>query len=302
MTRPEHAFPFAAVFCLALALAAGRPALADPGHAAPIGEDALKLPIFDAHMHYKHDVWDQVSVGNAIELMDRAGVSLALVSSTPDEGTIRLYEYAPRRVVPEARPYHDGWGSTNWTSFDGMIGYLEKRLADHPHVGIGEFHLQRVDATDEKMMRDVARLAAKRGILLHIHADAGPVRKFYEFEPGLTIIWAHAGMNEPPEVVAEMMDAYPTLHADLSYREDEILGADEKVTPRWKPLLIRHADRFMVGSDTWNRQQWADYEFLIERNRAWLMDMPRVEAEKIAYRNAERLFGRKVSRDLIGRR
>ena len=83
-------------------------------HGHPIGDAVQDLPIFDAHIHYKKPAWSAYSVESIIELMDKSGVAMGLVSSTPDEGTIRLWEYAPSRVVPELRPYHGEAGSSNW--------------------------------------------------------------------------------------------------------------------------------------------------------------------------------------------
>ena len=48
--------------------------------------------------------------------------------------------------------------------------------------------------------------------------------------------------------------------------------------------------------------QWADYDGIIEMNREWLSYLPMGVAEKIAFRNAEMLFDRKVTKDLIGTR
>ncbi|MDH3598552.1 MAG: hypothetical protein OEU26_02810, partial [Candidatus Tectomicrobia bacterium] len=59
-----------------------------------IGEAVAKLPIFDAHMHYKEPAWQPFPVQTVIELMDKSGVAMALVSSSPDDGTIMLWEYA----------------------------------------------------------------------------------------------------------------------------------------------------------------------------------------------------------------
>jgi hypothetical protein len=56
----------------------------------------------------------------------------------------------------------------------------------------------------------------------------------------------------------------------------------------------------MVGTDTWVNEQWAQYTDLIAMNRKWLAQFPRTLAEGFAYKNAEKLFGCKVSRDLIG--
>ena len=266
-----------------------------------IGQAVADLPIFDAHMHYKEPAWQSFPVKTVIELMDRSGVAMALVSSSPDDGTIMLWEYAPKRIVPELRPYHGQAGSSNWTKVPGMLAYLEKRLATYPHRGIGEFHIHSLAPSDRDFLKQVARLAAERQILLHLHSDAKPVQLFYELEPDLTMIWAHAGMSEPPEVIGPLLERYPKLYADTSHREYEILG-DGDIEPRWRDLIMRYPDRFMVGSDTWVNSQWESYEALIKMNRRWLSQFPREVAEKIAYRNAEALFGKKVSMQLIGKK
>jgi len=69
------------------------PVAADDNH-APIGDGVKDLPIFDAHIHYKEPAWDAYPVESIIELMDKSGVAMGLVSSSPDEGTIMLWEYA----------------------------------------------------------------------------------------------------------------------------------------------------------------------------------------------------------------
>ncbi|MGI9384297.1 MAG: amidohydrolase family protein [Methyloligellaceae bacterium] len=291
--------PATVVFALLiLAVPAARPPA--QGAEEPIGEAIRDIPIFDAHVHYKAEAWGPYPPGTVIGLMDKAGVAMALVSSTPDDGTIKLLEFAPKRIVPELRPYHGEAGSTNWTHADGMLDYIQDRLARHPHEGIGEFHIHALDRADASLLRAVAKLAIGKKIPLHVHSDAGPVKFLYELQPSLTIIWAHAGMSEPPDVIGAMMDRYPTLHADTSYREHDILGGQGSIDPAWKAILLRHSGRFLVGSDTWVNAQWDQYESLIQLNRNWLKLLPRAVAEKIAYGNAERLFGRSIKKDLIG--
>ena len=58
----------------------------------------------------------------------------------------------------------------------------------------------------------------------------------------------------------------------------------------------------MIGSDTWVNGQWDDYDAIMQSNRQWLSLLPRAVAEKIAYKNAERYFGREISMDQIGTR
>lgn len=269
---------------------------------APIGEAIKSVPIFDAHIHYKQPAWGPYPPATVIEMMDRSGVAMALVSSTPDSGTIRLWKFAKNRIVPELRPYHGTVGSSNWTKAPDILKYMRERLDAYPHEGIGEFHIHTIDTKDEPLLSAVAQMAKARGIVIHIHSGAEPVRLFYRLEPSLTIIWAHAGMTEPAKVVGEMMAAYPTLYADTSYRENDILQSDGTIDPAWREVIERYATRFMVGSDTWVNSQWDAYSDLIDINRRWLSHFPRKTAELIAYKNAARLFKRKVDRSLIGKR
>ncbi len=274
---------------------------ADDG-AEHIGAAVETLPLFDAHMHYKEPAWTPYPPATVVELMDKSGVAMALVSSTPDEGTIKLWEFAPQRVVPELRPYHGQAGSSNWTKAPGIFDYLVERLESYPHEGIGEFHLHSIDPGDEALLRKIVDLAKTRNIYLHVHSGKDPVELLYALEPGIKVIWAHAGMSERAETVEEMMATYPTLFADTSYRESDILTPQGTIDPAWRRVLERFPDRFMVGTDTWVNAQWDGYAELISANRKWLGRFSREIAEQIAYRNAERLFGRKVGDHLIGHR
>ncbi len=291
-------FLIVSLFASFFALSSG---VADEKH-QPIGPAIKDLPLFDAHIHYKKPAWDAFSPGTVLELMDKSGVAMALVSSTPDEGTIRLWKYAPNRIVPELRPYHGDIGSSNWTHDHGIFDYIVKRLDTYPHTGIGEFHLHQVTPKDHVLLRKIAKEAIKRDIYIHVHSGKVPVQMLFSMEPELKIIWAHAGMSEPAEVVEEMMAKHKTLYADTSYRESDILASEGTIDPAWRKVLERFPDRFMIGSDTWVNSQWENYEELIAMNRKWLSLFPRHIAEQIAYKNAERLFNKKVEKRLIGGR
>jgi len=269
---------------------------------APIGDAIKDIPLFDAHMHYKEPAWKRYSVGSVIELMDRNGVAMALVSSTPDEGTIMLWEHAPERVIPELRPYHGSAGSGNWTKMQGMDAYLEGRLEEYPHEGIGEFHIRQMDTSDEGLFRKIIAMARARDIYLHVHSGAEPVRWLYSLDPEVKIIWAHAGLSTPAPQVHELMAAFPELLADTSLREWDIAGDGRSLDPAWAEIVFDFQDRLMIGSDTWVNAQWDRYDEIMDSNRAWLAMLPREVAEKIAYRNAERVFGRKITMDQIGTR
>lgn len=268
----------------------------------PIGEGINEIPIFDAHIHYKEPAWNSYPVNSIIELMDRNGVAMGLVSSTPDEGTIMLWEYAPNRIVPELRPYHGNARSSNWSKAPGMEAYLAARLQQYPHEGLGEFHIRSLDTSDEALFRALIKMAKARNIPLHVHCGTEPIRWLYSLDSDVKIIWAHAGLGETPSAVYALMHEFPSLHADTSLRERSILGSGGEINPDWMKIIIAFQDRLMVGSDTWVNSQWDTYTDIIASNRAWLSKLPREVAEKIAYKNAERLFNRSLSMDQIGTR
>lgn len=276
-------------------------AKADGDH-TPIGDAIKDMPLFDAHIHYKKPAWDKYPVKSVIELMDRNGVAMGLVSSTPDEGTIKLWEYAPNRIVPELRPYHGNAGSSNWAKASGMKDYLEDRLEKYPHEGIGEFHIHNLDESDEPLFRQVITMAKKRNIPLHVHSGTEPIRWLYGLDSEVKIIWAHAGLGEPASAVYDLMKEYQKLYADTSLREYAILGSGDDLDPQWKKIIFEFQDRLMVGSDTWVNAQWDSYTSIIASNRRWLSKLPKEVAEKIAYKNAEQYFNRKISMDQIGTR
>jgi predicted TIM-barrel fold metal-dependent hydrolase len=267
-----------------------------------IGKEVAKIPIFDAHIHYKEPAWKEYPPRSILELMDQNGVAMGLVSSTPDEGTIKLYEFAPNRIIPELRPYHGDYGSSNWTKMPTMFAYLKKRLAKFPHKGIGEFHIHDLDMSDKPLLQKIAQMAIEQGLYLHVHSDEKPIEFLFSLAPSVKIIWAHAGMSSPPDVIFKMMSKYDTLYADTSFRELDILSSTDGIDPKWRRVIETYPDRFMVGSDTWVNTQWGQYSNLISLNRHWLSQFTFEVAHQIAYKNAERIFNKKISLELLGQK
>ncbi len=259
--------------------------------ATAAGAAEKPLPLFDTHVHYSESAWGDFPANNVIARLRAVGVTRALVSSTPDEGTLRLYRLAPDLVIPILRPYHGEIGFWNWFDKPEVGPYVEKRLARGIYKGIGEFHLIDAVTAGGQAARRMADLAEQYDIYLHIHAPASPIRALLAFRPKLKILWAHAGMTEPAEVVAALLAKHPNVVTEVSFRADDIAGVDSALDPAWRDLLLRFADRIMVGTDTYAVERWAGYRELIAAHRWWLKELPRDVAAAIAYKNAERLFG-----------
>jgi hypothetical protein len=104
-----------------------------------------------------------------------------------------------------------------------MFDCLVRRLNEYPHKDFGEFHLHRVDPSDQPLLRKFAELAKSKSIYVHVHSGKEPVDMLSPLEPELNIIWAHAGMFESAKTVEDMMATYKTLYVDTSFCEWDIL-------------------------------------------------------------------------------
>jgi predicted TIM-barrel fold metal-dependent hydrolase len=276
---PEGARRAALRWFAALGAAA---ALSCPGVAA-----SAPMPIFDAHIHYSHDAWDNLPPPAAIAILREAGVRRALVSSSGDEGTQRLSALAPELIVPSLRPYRSRSEVSTWVRDPTVVAFLEERLAKSRYAAIGEFHVYGADA-DLPVVRRLVALGKEHRLVLHAHSDADAIERLFRQDPDARILWAHSGFDRP-DAVRELLRRHRNLWCDLAFRSEH--GAAGKVPPEWRALFTEFPDRFMVGTDTFTPERW---HYIVEHanwSRAWLAELPPALAERIAWRNAEALFG-----------
>lgn len=248
---------------------------------------AQDRPIFDAHIHYSQGDWSSVPPERAIAILKEAGVRRALVSSTPDDGTLKLHEKAPDMIVPMLRPYRTRADMGSWTRDAAVQAYVEERLKRGVHRGIGEFHMS-VGDVDAPVVRRFAELSAERGLMLHAHVDEATIERLATLYPKARFLWAHAGFAGA-DVVARIIDRFPNVWVELALNSSVTSGG--KLDPGWARLFTRKPDRFMVGTDTWVTSRWDSVVSGHRDYRAWLAELPADVADRIAFKNGEQLFG-----------
>ena len=252
---------------------------------------AEPMPLFDAHLHYNLEARELHPVKQVLELFRQQGVSGVLANSRPNEGTVALLRAAPRElwVVPFIRPYVVRPDRYTWFSDPAIYALIEKEFARGGYQGIGEFHLFGQDAASP-WVNKMVEFAVKHDLYLHAHSDAEAVDLLFSHDPTVKIIWAHSGFTAAPDVIAAYLEKYPSLWGELSYRDE--IAAGGQLRPEWRRLFERYPERFLLGSDTWVNERWTDYAAIMNGYRAWLAELPRQTAEKIATGNAARLFRR----------
>ena len=248
------------------------------------------IELFDAHLHYNQEPNPFYPLDTVLEIFRRNGVTGILATSRPNKGTHQLMEAkAPGLwVVPFIRPYRVRADIQTWFNDPSIVDLVKSEYERGGYRGVGEFHIYGRSA-DTETVRRIVDFAVERNLYLHAHCDEEALLILFAHNPKARIIWAHTGFSTAPARVAELMKTYPDLWGELSYRSGIVDGGG-KLTPDWQSLFARFPDRFLIGSDTWINERWFAYDGLMKGYRAWLSQLPRDQAEKIANGNAKRLF------------
>src|SRR2546427_9555774 len=253
------------------------------------------LRIFDAPMHYSRESWVAYPPEKIQALLDSLSVTSALVSSAPDEGTFRLKAVLGDRVIPMLGPYRNGSDVFSWARDGTIVPYVESAYRAGMHRGFGEFHLN-VGQITLPVVKSVIAFAQQHDLFLQAHADARAVAELLNYVGADEIVlWAHAGVTATPEQVDALLARWPKLSVELSLRDD--VAPQGQLDPKWRALLLKYSDRFMVGTDTWTvggsytgNERWDAYADIVNGIRGWLMQLPDEARAAIAYRNAERFL------------
>ncbi len=258
------------------------------------------LPVFDAHLHYNIEARESYPPAKVLEIFRQSNVRGILATSRPNDGSVLLMNAAPTAnpaltVVPFIRVYRDRADYGTWHKNPEIVAMIEREHADGAMKGkvrgIGEFHLYGDEAKSKEFAQIVA-FAQKNDLWLHAHSDEAAINYIFTLAPKAKVIWAHTGFSVATERVAAMMKAHPDLMGELSYRNDITDGG--KLSKQWRALFTAYPDRFLLGSDCWVTERWAQYGEIMDYYQRWLAELPRDVGTKIAYRNGERIFNVKL--------
>jgi hypothetical protein len=250
-----------------------------------------RLALFDAHLHYNQEPTPFYSPDKVLDVFRRNGVTGVLANSRPNKGTHELVEAKPPGlwVVPFIRPYRTRGDIGSWFNDPAIYDLIQTEYRRGYYRGIGEFHIYGKSAATE-WVRKIVHLAVERDLYLHAHCDEEALLILFAHNPRAKIIWAHTGFTTPVARVKELLEQYPALWGELSYRSG-ITDGSGKLADEWRELFARHSQRFLIGSDTWINERWFGYDTIMRDYRSWLAQLPADQAARIGYGNAERLFG-----------
>ena len=252
------------------------------------------LKIFDAHLHYNQEPNPYYPLDRVLDVFRRNNVAGILANSRPNKGTHQLVDAkAPGLwVVPFIRPYRTRDDVQNWSTDHAIYDLIEDEYKRGYFRGVGEFHIYG-NAAQGPLVKKVVDFAVERNLYLLAHCDEAALLILLAHNRSAKIIWAHTGFSTPTERVRELLETYPDLMGELSYRGG-VTESGGRLAAEWRELFARHSDRFLLGSDTWINERWFGYDTIMQTYRGWLAQLPQEQARRIAHGNAERLFGGKV--------
>ena len=253
---------------------------------------APQPPLFDAHLHYTGVDAAALPPKEIIGILDDSGVTRAVVSGMPTSAVERLHAAAPERIIPFLNVYNAPGAKRDWMHDETLPARVAELLdaAGGIYRGIGELHMFAEDAQSPVLMA-LADMAAERGLMLQIHGDAEVIDAVSARQPGVTVLWAHLGTKPRPQAIAPVLARHPNLYADTSVRDGRFVDEQGRLRAEWRAFFTEHADRVLVGVDTFWTRRWRRFDEVAAEIRGWLGQLPPAVADKLAHGNGERLFG-----------
>ena len=248
-----------------------------------------QYPLFDAHIHYSRPDWDTYTPERILSILAKAGIRRALVSSTPDDGTLKLYDKAPAAIVPLAASVSHARRHEHVAARRGG-GRLRGRAPQARHLPRdrrGALRRERRPGAERQARWPT--WPPSRSCSSGATSTTPPSRAMLKTYPGTKMLWAHAGMSAPAR-----------SGSVSSWIAIRCCGSSWRCGPTWRraapsipsgaQLFMRHPDRFLIGTDTWVTSRWESVISASEAVQVWLRQLPREVAEQIAWKNGDRLF------------
>jgi len=131
----------------------------------------------------------------------------------------------------------------------------------------------------------------------------------YSTHPEQTFIIPHMAFASA-EQVNQILSKHPNVNMTLSKKLTEkggysdslkqaklgssILDGGKVLRANWKSILIKYQDRVLFATDAHKLHRWKKYHKVVKRYRQLANQLPEDVAEKISYRNAEKLYKVKI--------
>ncbi len=284
-------------------------------------EAARVVPIADVHMHAY--IKNGPKAEDVLAQMDKNGIRWggAVGDYRADVASLLGTRYIPALGQAEFMKVFFSQGESGLIDathpvFVRLFDDAEKQLARGTAGGFGELHtdnhasgpqrMRRHIRTDNPVMRQFFSLANKYGGFVQIHSQQDEkfnediLRLTAEF-PKTKAILSHCLPIAKPDDLARLFVARENIFCELSAQGEihpKLSGqtrparvfSDNGIRADWQVLIERFPDRIMIGTDACCGWFDAYSDMVAEIRRNLLSHLAPEVMEKIAYKNAVRVF------------
>jgi len=195
-------------------------------------------------------------------------------------------------------------------TFVGEILFVHGDKIHGEQTATGERYVSAAGKEVDRLMS--ALVASRTPVLTHWEVydwdrDWPLFDRLYAKFPTLPFVWPHAGFGSALQA-RTVLAGHPNVRITLSKLEQPqvSLSDEEKASqlggaivddcgtllPEWRALLEAYPDRFLFATDAHKAARWEKYADVVKRWRLILGQLPIGLAERIAWRNAEALYGK----------
>lgn len=267
-------------------------------------------PMADIHLHFNWDQEELVSAEEAIRILRKHNVVLAVVTATPSANAVKLRRAGGDWVLPIFSPYIDMEARYGWFNQTGIVQKAREALQSGEYFGIGEVHLMvgLGPRRDNKVFTGLLKLAEEFAVPVLIHTEASSYKYLQQVcgkYSKVRFLWAHAGGLLGAHHSEKLLSACPNVWIELSARDPRHYGSflvkDNQLPADWLRVFKKFPDRFMTGTDpVWKAQElhrwdradegWLHYDEFIRFHRHWLAQLPPALEHRIRLLNARKFW------------
>jgi predicted TIM-barrel fold metal-dependent hydrolase len=278
-----------------------------------------RIPIIDAHNQSDQ----HISYEEILSLMDKAGVARVILSQrgrTNPEDLISFASRYPDRITPAVRTKGQKVRQVKEQIRKYPYGAMAEVLMWHRqktrHVvttktGERKNPPQVVMPPDHPKSLKLAAIAVNKNWPFIIHIEFGSSGDDYapfmakledllRLHPDHPFILIHMGMLQYKEV-RRLIETHSNIHFITAGSDPITVGRSDNpftpmfdgsgLAPKWKGIMSRHPDRFLLGFDNVWATSWRKlYVKQVSLWRSALNELPADVAHAVAHRNAERLW------------
>ena len=257
-------------------------------------------PLIDAHSHLP----SASAIDAYVAAMKRHNVSKVVLL-----GVGGVQKDDPQWIAAAAKAHPDlvvpGLPVPDPTRGDAA-GTLDVELARTKARVMGEVHLRQVSRKIDRDPGDthfleILKLGGDRGVPIVVHYEMTAPTATARLEEALAarrqavVVLAHAGEAKPAEL-EKVLGRNANLMVDLSgmhfQRTPSLASETGPLDARWKALIEKMPDRFLMGIDVWAPRLFepAMLDRLMRWTRRVLGQLSPDAAERVAWKNAAKLY------------